>query len=165
MPLQQISLPAVAQRALVGCPSPSRRPVIYRRAARMPAASAKVQNGSSSSGGGGSGAGGGGGSPSRLATQSQQEGSRRLFYQEAAHMLAAGAAQSSLQKSPYDFEVFFGWVYLIILFILLLLNRPLIHHNLPLVLKRIRCGIIGWFNNQQWQWWCNSISERGGLNN
>jgi hypothetical protein len=74
----------------------------------MPAASAKVQNGSSSSsGGGGSGAGGGGGgSPSRLATQSQQEGSRRLFYQEAAHMLAAGAAQSSLQKSPYDFEVF-----------------------------------------------------------
>ena len=55
--------------------------------------------------GGGSGAGGASGSPSRQAAASQQEGSRRLFYQEAAHMLATGAAQSSLHRSPYDFEI------------------------------------------------------------
>ena len=48
----------------------------------------------------------------------------------------------------------------------LLLNCPLIHHNLPLILKRLHCGIIGGINNQLTCWiWCNSIGERGGLNN
>ena len=30
----------------------------------------------------------------------------------------------------------------------LLLNAPLLHHNLPLILKRVHCGIIGGISNQ-----------------